>query len=68
MTKLTIEIADPKAMRLIEDLVDLELIKVVNEIKTSQLSKKLRGSVSKKSAAEFNKYLNDSRKEWERGL
>jgi len=68
MTKLTIEIADPKALRLIEDLVDLELIKVLHETKNAPISKKLRGSVSKKSAEEFNKYLNNSRKEWERGL
>lgn len=68
MTKLTIEITDPKAMRLIDDLVDLNLIKVVNENVNIPIRKKLRGTVSKKSAAEFNTYLTNSRKEWERDI
>ncbi len=70
MDTVKIEIVNPKAMNLLRDMEDLKVIKILNP-KANVLKKSiiaLKGSISKEEALEFNKYLNNSREEWERHI
>jgi hypothetical protein len=71
MTQLTIEINDNKALKLIEDLESLKLIRVLRgKAKTNKkkLSERLAGSISPSQAKDWNKELEKMRGEWERDI
>jgi hypothetical protein len=69
METLTIKIKDNKALKLIHDLEDLNLIQVVvPAVKKSKekLSAILSGSISPEEADNMHKELQQMRNEWER--
>jgi hypothetical protein len=69
METLTIKIKDNKALKLIKDLEDLNLIQVVSsDIKRSatKLSAILKGSITTAEADDMQKELKQMRSEWER--
>ena len=69
METLTIKIKDNKALKLIHDLEDLNLIQVIgSDLKknTAKLSDILNGSISKEQADNMQKELKQMRNEWER--
>ena len=69
METLTIKIKDNKALKLIHDLEDLNLIQVIGSSvkKTSaKLSDILNGSISTEQADSMQKELKQMRDEWER--
>ena len=68
METLTIKIKDSKALKLIHDLADLNLIQVVTRTKKSEvkLSSILSGSISAEQADNMHKELEQMRNEWER--
>lgn len=69
METLTIKIKDNKALKLIHDLEDLNLIQVIgSDIKkhTTKLSDVLNGSISTEQADNMQKELKQMRSEWER--
>lgn len=70
MDTLLIELTNPKAINLLQELEDLHLIKVLKKETThkSKLSSVLRGSISAEAADEFNKSVQKSRDEWQRDI
>ena len=69
METLTIKIKDSKALKLIHDLEDLNLIQVITPaVKESatKLSSILSGSISQEQADNMQKELKQMRSEWER--
>lgn len=68
METLFIELTNPKARNLLQELEELHLIKVIkNEgFTTKKPSQKLRGSISAEAAQSFNEEINKSRDEWNR--
>jgi hypothetical protein len=69
METLTIKIKDNKALKLIHDLEDLNLIQVISsDVKksTKKLSELLSGSISPEQADNMQKELKQMRSEWER--
>ncbi|MGZ3757175.1 MAG: hypothetical protein ACXVAY_12735 [Mucilaginibacter sp.] len=66
METLLIELTNQKAYKLLKDLEDLDMIKVLK--KPSNLSS-LRGKVqTKMSSEEIDKQLNILRNEWQRAI
>ena len=70
MDTLLIELTNPKAITLLQELESLHLIRVLKNENHSKpkLSKLLRGSISSTAADEFNKSVKKSREEWERSI
>ncbi|HEX9958507.1 MAG TPA: hypothetical protein VGA96_14680 [Fibrella sp.] len=70
MDTVTIELTNPKAMNLLEELEALQLIRVVKKEKLDKprLSTLLRSSVSPQAAVEFNESIKKARNEWERPI
>jgi hypothetical protein len=72
MQTLTIKINNVKALKLLEDLEELNLIQVINKIavkeKKGKLSERLAGSTSSKQAKVMRKELSEMRDEWERNI
>lgn len=70
MDTVTIELTNPKAMNLLEELEALQLIRVVKKerLDTPKLSSLLRSSVSAQAAEEFNESIQKARNEWERPI
>jgi hypothetical protein len=71
METLTIKIKDSKALKLIRDLEDLDLIQVVipkNKKSAAKLSSILSGSISVEDADEMQKEVQNMRNEWERNI
>ncbi len=69
METLTIKIKDNKALRLLRDLEDLNLIQVIGldkEKPAKKLSEMLSGSISPEQADNMQKELKQMRAEWER--
>jgi hypothetical protein len=69
METLTIKIKDNKALKLIHDLEDLNLIQVIgSDVKknATKLSDILNGSISTEQADNMQKELKQMRNEWER--
>ena len=65
---MLIEITDQKAVKLLHELEEQNLIKVIQENVTSiktKLSHKYRGVFSKEDAKSFNDHSQQMRKEWE---
>ena len=64
---MLIEITDPKAVRLLHELEEQNLIKVIQEnftVAKTKLSDKYRGSITKKTADKLRTYLKQSHEEW----
>ena len=70
MDTVTIELTNPKAMSLLEELEALQLIRVLKKETRDKpkLSTLLRGSVPAHVAQEFNESVSKSRNEWERPI
>lgn len=71
METLTIKIKDSKALKLIHDLEDLNLIQVMSTDITHEktnLSNLLKGSLSAEEADILQKELTQMRNEWERDI
>jgi DNA-binding transcriptional regulator YhcF (GntR family) len=68
METVLIQINDNKAYRLLEDLEDLNIIKVLQKsghgIDTEKLSKKYSGKLPSEVAEELQRYVTQSREEW----
>lgn len=66
METLTIEVSDQKVIKLIEDLEELNLIRVVTKSgKLSSLTKKIKSPMSKET---IDSQLNNLRIEWQRNI
>ena len=69
METLTIKIKDIKALKLIHDLEDLNLIQVINPVvkkSKAKLSEILSGSINPEQADNMQAELKQIRAEWER--
>lgn len=67
METLLIEITNKKAYRLLKDLEDLNIIKVLekNSEPQQKLSEKYAGKLPSDVAEDLQKYITKSRKEWD---
>ena len=69
MQLITIEIINNKALKLLNDLEDLKLIRVHNNKPPLILSRakpsELRGRISAKTIEQLLQHIEQSRKEWE---
>lgn len=66
MTTLTIELRNEKALRLLQDLEDLQIIRVIkNPTKLSALRSKIK---TKMSNEVIDKQVSDLRGEWQRDI
>ena len=72
MQTLTIKVNNSKALKLLEDLEALNLIKVIKRpvvnVKKGKLSERLAGSISAKQAKLMRNELTEMRNEWERSI
>jgi len=71
METITIDVSNPQAIKLLEDLEALNLIKVVRrQIRKGEkkLSEKLYGSISDSQAEQMREELHQMRNEWNRGI
>jgi ribosomal protein L12E/L44/L45/RPP1/RPP2 len=69
METLTIKVKDTKALKLIHDLEDLDLIQVIETTSKNQhanLSQLLKGSIAPADAEKMQQELKEMRNEWER--
>lgn len=66
METILIEIKSPKAYRLLEDLEDLQILKVVRKGSgiPQKLSEKYAGKLPGDIADQLQQYVEQSRKEW----
>ncbi len=65
---MLIQLTNEKAIRLLHELEELHLIKVLKENITppkSKLSDKYRGVFTNEEALDFNKHTQTMRKEWD---
>ncbi len=66
MTTLTIELTSDKALKLLQDLEDLDIIRVIKQPgQFSQLRKQVK---TRMSADAIDEQLNNLRKEWQRDI
>ena len=70
METILIQIHNPKAHQLLADLEDLHLITVLEkkEEPNQELSQKYLGSISSEVADELQKYVLQSRTEWNNNI
>lgn len=71
MQTLTIDVISPKAIKLLEDLEALDLIKVVSRTGSSpesKISEKLYGSISDDQAKQMHEELSQMRNEWSKDI
>ena len=70
METLTIELYNSSARKLLKDLEDLNILRVVKKksSKPKNLADKFAGKISKKTATEMQINIDKSRKEWERDI
>ncbi len=70
METILVQINNPKAYKLLQDLESLELIKMIKKSITpkEKLSEKFAGklNLSKKEYDSFQEYITNSRNEWDR--
>jgi hypothetical protein len=66
METVLLQITNHKAYKLLDDLEDLQIIKVLEKsIKSEQkLSEKYAGKLPSTVADELNNYVNESREQW----
>ena len=69
MQSITIDILNAKALKLIQDLEQLQLIRVrkttPQEATSVNWAAKYKGAMTKQTLTEIDKQLNDLRNEWE---
>jgi len=66
MTTLTIEITNNKALRILQDLEDLKIIRVIkNPTQLSALRSKIKTKMTNEA---IEKQVSDLRKEWQRDI
>jgi hypothetical protein len=68
METVTIEIKSSKAMKLLKDLENLDIIKIhqsEKKPKTKNKASKYRGSISSAAADDLMKHIGKTREEWE---
>ena len=68
METLTIDVLNNKAIKLLQDLENLQLIRVHKEQQTISKvnwSKKYKGAMSKQTPTQIEHQLKEMRKEWE---
>lgn len=67
METVLLQINNFKAYKLLEDLEDLKLIKVLSKDtqKSEKLSDKYRGSIPEDVANEMQKFVDEGRQEWQ---
>lgn len=71
METLTIDVNSPQALKLLEDLEALNLIRVVSrhtKISGQKLSEKLYGSISDVQSEQMKEELRQMRNEWNRAI
>jgi hypothetical protein len=72
METLTIEIREPKGLDLIRDLEALNVLKIIKKDDIgkpkAKLSDMFAGCLSSEEADDLNKYVKQSRDEWERNF
>ena len=70
MTTLEIQVTNDKALRLLEDLEALQLLRIVKHKrkKTPKLSEQLAGALPSEVAEEMQKYITKCRNEWNRDI
>lgn len=79
METIMITVTNSKALQLLKDLEELNLIKVVSrtesqtesqpaDIKQLRLSQKLYGSISEDQLKRMHEESNEMRNEWDRGI
>ncbi len=70
-TTVNIKVLNEKAMKLLEELEDLQLIKVLDKKmprNKTNMSEKLAGSLTKEQAEQMDKELQEMRSEWQRDI
>ena len=66
MTTLTIELTNEKALKLLQDLEELQIIRVLKKpVQLSALRSKIKTRMSEES---IDQQLNDLRNEWQRDI
>lgn len=67
MQTVTVDILDEKAMKLLEDLESLQLIRVRPNKKPTPTNwaKQYKGAMSKQPLTEIDRQINELRSEWE---
>lgn len=67
METVLVQIKNSKAYRLLEDLEDLHILKVLKKsiLPQPKLSEKYKGVFSKEDARNFNEHTHTMRKEWD---
>ena len=74
MQAITIQPSNERTLKLIKDLEELELLKIISTPNSSSSKKKkslsniLSGSISKKEADDLNAQVKKMRSEWERNI
>jgi len=70
MDTILIQLNHHKALQLILDLEDLDLIKVLKKsmAPNQKLSDKYAGKLSKESGEQLQQYINKTRNEWNRDI
>ncbi len=68
METVIVQLLNKNSLKLLKQLEELHLIKVMaNEIPSTQkLSEQFRGKLSSETADVLQKYVSDSRNEWDR--
>jgi hypothetical protein len=66
METVIVQINDNKAYKLLENLEELHILKVIkkNKKQTLSLSEKYAGKLTSKTADELQDYVNESREQW----
>lgn len=68
---MTIKITNNKAVKILHDLEELNLIEVISDEATpskGKMSDKYRGSISKEAGLELNQHIKQMRNEWHNTL
>jgi hypothetical protein len=67
MKTVTVELKNQNALRLLKDLELADIIRILDNTKTEEITKlssKIRGAISKERANELNGQLHQMRNEW----
>lgn len=71
MKTLTIEIKDDKVLKLLQNLENMKILRILEnkpQKAHQKLSERFAGSISKKTAEKLQKHINEIRNEWERDI
>ncbi|WP_421775375.1 hypothetical protein [Gracilimonas sp.] len=70
METIKIQIKDRKALKILKELEDLDILKVLSAddaglVSKEKLSDKYAGALSSDTAQKMHNYVNESREEWD---